>query len=84
MTQIDARRLKRFERPDGDAAVDIYRRNDGLHQFIVEEQKAEEDGPHDGDRYWLPTYTSGFYESAADVEREAVRVVPWLQSLLNT
>ena len=83
MTWVNAQRLKRLERPDGSAAVEIYRRNDGFYQFVVEELKTEEFGPHSGDRYWLPTHTSGFYGSSDDAEREAMQVAPWLKFVLS-
>lgn len=75
---FNAATVKFYERADGKARLFIQRRDDGLFQFQEEHEHIERGGPHDGEVYWVPVQTSGFYDNLDSAENEAAASVTWL------
>ncbi len=77
----DAAKRKRIESPDGQEAIEIGERDDGLWSFSVWKLYDPFPGnPHVGGLTWVVSREGGLYASLAEVEAAIEADIRWLRS----
>jgi len=70
--------VKAIQSANGKSKINFLKRHDGLYEYRSYDELID-DGPYAGRPYWSPTAYSGLYQTLEELERAAMRAVPWLR-----